>query len=51
MEILFYTSLLIPLTLALIALFLDKDYGKSYLKINKYVYSILALLATYFWIK
>lgn len=51
MEILFYTSLLIPLALALIALIIDKDYGKSYLKINKYVYSVLAIFAVYFWIK
>lgn len=51
MEMLFYISLLIPLALALIALFIDKDYGKSYLQINKYIYFVLAVFATYFWIK
>jgi len=51
MEILFYTSLLTPLALAVIALFLDKNYWKSYLQINKYIYFLLAILATYFWTK
>ncbi|MDD3302094.1 MAG: proton-conducting transporter membrane subunit [Candidatus Gracilibacteria bacterium] len=51
METLFYTSILTPLVLALIALFLDKNYGKAYLQINKYIYFVLAIIATYFWVK
>lgn len=51
MEILFYTSILTPLALALASLFMNKDYGRFYLQLNKYIYTVLAIVAAFFWIK
>ncbi|MDD5213111.1 MAG: proton-conducting transporter membrane subunit [Candidatus Gracilibacteria bacterium] len=51
MEILFYTSLLAPLLLALGAIFTSKDFARKYLQINRFAYLILAILAVFFYIK
>lgn len=51
MEILFFISLLTPVILALISWIIDKNYGKAYLQVNKYVYLLLAIFASLFWFK